>query len=109
MSEGLVGEWGAILIMLFVGLASFGLGRLSSLEEIQPVISIREALADTTPQGLSAGGLIVASKKGSAYHYPWCPGAQTIATQNKVWFESEVAAQAAGYKPAKNCKGLGAQ
>lgn len=107
VSEDVVGEWGTILIMLSVGLASFGLGRLSALEETKPIVSIREASAESELQGMYIGGLVVASRKGSAYHYPWCPGAQTIVTQNRIWFPSEEAARVAGYAPAKNCKGLG--
>lgn len=107
--EDAVGEWGLIAIVLLVGLASFGLGRLSSLEETKPVVSVREAAAESEPRGMYMGGLLVASRKGSAYHYPWCSGAQTVAAGNKVWFESEEAARAAGYSPAKNCKGLGGE
>ena len=101
-----VGEWGLIAIVLLVGLASFGLGRLSAHEEAKPVVSVHETSLDAEPRGMSAGGLLVASRKGSAYHYPWCSGAQTIVAGNKVWFESEASAKRAGYTPAKNCKGL---
>ena len=104
--EDAVGEWGLIAIVLLVGLASFGLGRLSALEEAKPVVSVRQVAAASAPRGMYAGGLFVASRKGSAYHYPWCSGAQTIVAGNKVWFESEASAKRAGYAPAKNCKGL---
>lgn len=103
----LVGEWGLIGIVFLVGLASFGLGRLSALEEAKPVVSVQEAPQEAKAKGMAPGGLIVASRKGSAYHYPWCAGAQTMAETNKVWFPSEAGAKAAGYSPAKNCKGLG--
>lgn len=101
-----VGEWGLIAIVLLLGLASFGLGRLSALEEAKPVVSVREASPEQEPRGIYIGGFLVASRKGSAYHYPWCPGAQTMAAQNRIWFSSEKDARAAGYSPAKNCKGL---
>jgi hypothetical protein len=104
--EDLLAEWGLIAIVILVGLASFGLGRLSAFEEAKPAISVRQAAAASAPVSSQTGGLVVASKKGSAYHFPWCSGAQSIAEGNKVWFESEEAARAAGYSPAKNCKGL---
>ena len=104
--EDAVGEWGLIAIVLLVGLASFGLGRLSALEEARPAVSIRQAAAAGQAHGVVLGGLLVASRRGSAYHYPWCSGATSIAAGNRVWFESEAAARAAGYSPAKNCKGL---
>ncbi|OGG80465.1 hypothetical protein A3A39_04165 [Candidatus Kaiserbacteria bacterium RIFCSPLOWO2_01_FULL_54_13] len=102
----MIGEWGIIAVVLLVGLASFGLGRLSVLEEVKPVVSVRQAEAESAPRAMYIGGLVVASRKGSAYHYPWCSGASTIAASNRVWFSSEEAARKAGYAPAKNCKGL---
>ena len=108
-AEDVIGEWGLIIIVLLVGLASFGLGRLSALEDAKPVVSVREAPTEAEPRGMYIGGLLVASRKGSAYHYPWCSGAETIAAQNKVWFGSEEAARKAGYHPAGNCKGLGGE
>jgi len=102
-----VGEWGVIAIVVLVGFSSFGLGRLSALEGAKPAVSIREAQTGAAARALPLGGLVVASRKGSAYHYPWCSGAESIAEQNKIWFKSEEAARKAGYTPAKNCKGLG--
>ena len=49
---------------------------------------------------------IVASKNGSVYHYTWCPGAKRIKEENKIYFNSKEEAEAAGYRPAKNCEGL---
>lgn len=105
--EDAIAEWGMIAIVLLLGLASFGLGRLSALEEAKPAVSIREAPAASGPTEMYMGGLFVASKKGSAYHYPWCSGAQTITAQNRIWFADEDDARRAGYHPAGNCKGLG--
>lgn len=48
----------------------------------------------------------VASKNGARYHYPWCSGAQNIKEENKLWFATKEAAEAAGYTPAQNCDGL---
>ena len=48
----------------------------------------------------------VASKNGTKYHLPTCSGAKTIGETNKVWFASKEAAEAAGYAPAANCKGI---
>lgn len=105
-TEGAVAEWGMIAIVMLLGLASFGLGRLSALEEARPAVAIRDAATNTGPRPIAIGGLVVASRSGSAYHFPWCPGAETIAERNKIWFKSEEAARAAGFSPAKNCKGL---
>jgi len=106
LDQGL-GEWGIFAIVVLVGLISFGLGRLSALEEAKPPISVQMAPPLDSPQGTYMGGLIIASKSGNSYYFPWCSGAEKIAAANKVWFDSETEAKAAGYAPAKNCKGLG--
>src|SRR3989344_5373287 len=106
VADDVVGEWGLIAIVILVGLASFGLGRLSVIEEAKPTISIVQAQTATAVRAIVPGGLVVASRTGSAYHFPWCPVAQSIKEANKVWFKSEQAARQAGYAPAKNCKGL---
>ena len=104
-----IAEWGTVVIVFLVALTSFGLGRFSALEEVRPLVSISQAPIDTTSRALAAGGLFVASRVGSAYHYPWCAGATQIAERNRVWFQNEAEAQKAGYRPAKNCKGLTVQ
>ncbi|NOY35597.1 MAG: hypothetical protein GXP44_01600 [bacterium] len=109
-------------IIILVSFASFGLGRLSKIRENKTPITI-ENLGVTTgkaaPLGIAAGGGkekgatlsgesggIVASKKGSKYHFPWCSGALRIKDSNKIWFSSAQEARKAGYTPAQNCKGL---
>jgi len=103
------GNWGRdlllILIVLFVGISAFGLGRLSSFEESRPAIRMTQQ-ASVGEVSVSVGGKLVASKKGSKYHFPWCSGAQSMKESNKTWFDSEEEARRAGYTPAKNCKGL---
>ncbi len=102
-----------VLIVLFVGLVSFGLGRLSALSERKaPVTAVlSEAELPTASVGSSASlrqgeKLFVASKSGTKYHYPWCSGAQRIKNENKLWFSTREEAEKEGYSPASNCKGL---
>ena len=60
-----------------------------------------------TPTELQAtAGEVVASKSGSKYHLPTCAGAKQIKPENLISFASASAAEAAGYTPAANCKGL---
>ncbi|MBF05342.1 hypothetical protein CL644_01395 [bacterium] len=92
-------------IVFLVGMSAFGLGRLSNYENVQPAVRLFEAeIYKSEPMML--GGLYVASKKGSKYHFPWCSGARSMNEVNKIWFSSSEEAQAAGYAPAENCKGL---
>lgn len=105
--EDFLGEWGVALIVALVGLCAFGLGRLSALEENRNAVSVREEPPQgRVGQGLQIGGLVVASRGGSSYHFPWCAGADSILERNKLWFSSEEDARRAGYAPARNCKGL---
>lgn len=110
-------------LVFLVSAASFGLGRLSAIwptEEPlvieEPKEEIQTAKAGMTNEpsqpspssfGLSSpADAYVASKNGSSYHLPSCPGAKQIKTENKIWFKTKTEAQAAGYKPAGNCPGL---
>lgn len=105
LEEG-VGQWGLLALVFLVGIGSFGLGRLSALEETKPAIALLEAPEGANIPALPPGGYVVASHTGSVYYLPWCSGAQKIAEGNQVWFSSEAAAQKAGYAPSKSCKGL---
>ena len=119
-----------VLLIVLVGLASFGLGRLSAQEyQTQSALKIEErelratafgarsetasaTPVDTTPQSADTpatpypDGKYVASKHGSAYHFPWCPGAKRISDKNLIWFASSIEAEQAGYRKAANCQGL---
>lgn len=115
----------AIAVLIFlVGLASFGLGRLSMMWQKKEPITITNQEASIVNYGTarniedivrnpysspvipSSRGKYVASKNGTAYHYPWCAGAQRIKESNKILFDTKEAAEKAGYKPAGNCEGL---
>jgi len=117
-------------IIFLVALLAFGLGRLSIIysEEGEfkieyPQQSAAAALSQnaqlethsagakesdvvsSTLQIPLAGGY-VASKTGSKYHLPWCAGAQSIKEENKIYFATKAEAEARGYTPAGNCKGI---
>lgn len=103
-----------ILVIIFVGFGGFGLGRLSLIQEEKTPVTIK---SETPSQGGESDSKkiadndnienrFIASSKGSKYHLPWCPGAERIKEENKIWFASEEDAQRAGYTPAGNCKGL---
>ncbi|MDP3727305.1 MAG: Ada metal-binding domain-containing protein [bacterium] len=114
-------------LVFVMSVASFGLGRLSAVWPVKESIVIEEpsglselSKSSELSQGGAAGlnllnslnspnqlgGNFVASKNGSAYHLPDCPGAKQIKEENKIWFPSATDAKAAGYKPAGNCPGL---
>jgi hypothetical protein len=105
-----------ILIIILVGLAGFGLGRLGTAGEIHPVIiqtgensSSPTPISNSASQTLagaenSTSGNIVASKNGTKYYFSWCSGVGRIQDQNKVYFSTEQEAIDAGYSKASGCE-----
>lgn len=101
------------LLIIFSSLLSFGVGRYMAITEETEPVTIEELSFSTTTDNTQKGtqavkgeGTVIASKNGTKYHLPDCPGAGQIKEENKVWFESAAAAVAAGYTPAANCPGL---
>ena len=115
------GPYFLVAIVVLASTAAFGLGYLEGRSQGGGGVTITE-LATTTPAFMAtaaaaeapaaatttipAGGQVVASKTGTKYYLPWCGTVKLIKDENKVWFADAAAAQAAGYEPASNCKGL---
>ena len=111
-----------VLVLILVATASFGLGRFSYKDDAKRELmvgnidlnSVSASAYSATQKSGSIGaeqlpqgdGSVVGSKKGTKYHYPWCPGAKQISEANMVYFTSTEKARDAGYTPAGNCKGL---
>lgn len=112
-----------VLVIILVALISFGLGRLSKIRENKVPVTIEnlgasminsqgnsvqndQDIKSNQIQINSSQGILVGSKNGTKYHFPWCSGAQRIKEENKIWFSSKEEAEKAGYTPAANCKGL---
>jgi hypothetical protein len=80
-------------MVILVGLAAFGLGRISVQVQVnEPASPTRHTY--------------VGSKSGSVYYLSSCKGASAIKQENRVWFVSADDAEAAGYRPATGCVGL---
>lgn len=111
-----------VLGLVLFGTLCFGLGRLSRIEENKPDLVVEQTsptfaeassgkqtntkyLAPST-SGSSSRGAYVASKNGTKYYLPNCPGVSRINEANKVWFQTKVQAEARGLTPAANCPGL---
>lgn len=123
----LLGDVFLVLVILLVGIASFLLGRLSvagqkepvrvlqntpetAISSVQKAPNTASAVSATVPgKGIvprteGGEGKYVASKNGTAYYLPTCSGVSRIKEENKIWFDSEEAAENAGYHRAANCK-----
>jgi len=107
------------LLILFIGITSFGLGRWSvddSVAANQPASIVFSDTSNFTiiddsknkpkPKQTADTGQFVGSVNSDKYHLPYCSGAKRIKESNRVWFASKADAAAAGYTPAGNCPGL---
>jgi hypothetical protein len=117
-----------VILILLVSISSFLLGQISKIEQNREPVVIWDSGLNTATlnqafvsqkenfsvpsqelensQTGQNDGMIVASKNGTKYHYPWCAGAKKIAEKNKIFFKSVEEAKAKGYTRASNCKGL---
>lgn len=106
-------------LLILVAIASFGLGRQSVTVSgvrapetaTSPAVSIQNNAFQPQTASVITGEeteavAVVASKSGSKYHLPTCPGASQIKAANKISFTTIQEAEAAGYTPAANCPGL---
>lgn len=91
------------LLILLVGIGSFALGKLSERPFLAADGSGEVVMTSSVT---TATTTVIASKNGSKYHYPWCPGADSIKPENRLVFDSRAKAEAAGYTAAENCSGL---
>ena len=115
-------EYLLAMLIIVVSLVSFYLGRLSMGERrgvadsvpmkaavIEAKTPIMQEIVSTTSPAVEEKAIVetyVASRSGTKYHLPWCPGAKQIKEENKVWFATKADAEKAGYTPASNCKGI---
>lgn len=101
-----------LALLLLVAIASFALGRWSLVTsstpqrpELVPTPVATEAApaAATEARPVPANAALVASVNGTKFHALDCPGATQINQENKLFFQSEQEARAAGYTAAANC------
>ena len=97
------------LLIIFVAFASFGLGRLSLLEENHQGIKVINNNVEESTQtkivnsSVENTGQIVASKNGTKYYFPNCSGVSRINKENIITFVSKEEAESAGYTLASGC------
>ena len=114
-----VGEYEKELLLAVIislsALLAYNAGRLATIEAKKVPIRLIEApaapIAPVEPpknglpsENTNSKGQVVASKKGTKYHYLSCPGAKAIKEENKVFFASAMLAEQAGLTLAGNCR-----
>jgi hypothetical protein len=104
-----------VIIVIFVGLGSFELGRLSiespsslkiisnqgSQQNTDQTANVISATGSTN--ATSSGKTFFASSKGSKYYSISCAAGKTIKQENRVYFATGEEAQAAGYTLSSAC------
>jgi hypothetical protein len=115
-----------ILIIILVGLGSFGLGRLSKNDQNSGLkveydgqeanainsidlnnLSNLSSNSDLIPQNkklISGSGNFFASSRGSKYYSTSCSAGKTIKQENRVYFITAEEAEKAGYELSSSCK-----
>ncbi|MBI5798740.1 MAG: hypothetical protein HZB10_02315 [Candidatus Yonathbacteria bacterium] len=100
------------LIIILVAFGSFGLGRLSKMEDSKTHVRFENMPeeASWSKQGAgvinASGEQLVGSKNGTKYYYSWCTGVSKISPANLVHFADKSEAEARGYTASATCKGL---
>ena len=115
-----------ISLIVIIAFTAFNFGRLSMPRSISETMrfesaTVGEIFNDTkidietdtidiqrgeqlvTPAHIDFRVVVSKKSKSMKYHFMWCSGAKRINEENKLWFENETTAQAAGYSLAGNC------
>jgi hypothetical protein len=113
-----------VLIVIIVGLGSFGLGRLSKQnnnsgikieykdQEANAVFSEtdsdNEVINQLSNQSIlvsnSLGKSFLASNRGKKYYPIGCSAGKTIKVENRIYFSTREDAEKAGYELSSSCK-----
>lgn len=97
-----------------IALIGYNLGKINALQktpinitdgeaDVYTAVGDKDTAEDPAKPKAVIDRRVVVSKNSDKYHFTWCSGAKRIKEENKLWFENEAAAQAAGYVKAGNC------
>lgn len=93
-----------ILIIVLVASASFGLGRLSIIEKYRAQDEVSIIVPKLKDLSIDESKFqFVASKTGTKYYPMGCKSAERIKEENRVYFETEEEAKAAGLEATATC------
>lgn len=110
-----------LLVLILVGVGSFGLGRFSMSEidgnnklilDNKNISIVKEEIGEGDNalgtiekiEGTQKEKMYVASKNGKLYYTLNCSGASRISEKNRIWFASSSDAERAGYEFSSSCK-----
>ncbi|MFA6585714.1 MAG: Ada metal-binding domain-containing protein [Candidatus Paceibacterota bacterium] len=105
-----------VIIIILVGLGSFGLGRLSKdssnegikidygNQEANAISSLNQNTNTSQNTQKSISGNFFASSKGSKYYSTSCNAGKTIKQENRVYFDTSEEAESAGFELSSSCR-----
>ncbi|OGI74457.1 hypothetical protein A3D42_01200 [Candidatus Nomurabacteria bacterium RIFCSPHIGHO2_02_FULL_41_18] len=102
-----------VIIVILVGLISFGLGRLSKQPKNEGLkIEYKGETADITANvsrpvldtGKIATRAFFASNKGSKYYPVGCSAGKNLKEENRIYFNTRESAEIAGYELSTSCR-----
>lgn len=97
-------EYLIIIIIILVGLASFGLGRMSALENAGEENKVEFIVPELSKIDMSFKDLsYVASINGTKYYPRGCKAVNRIRAENRIYFKSGSDAQKSGYGYTSSC------
>lgn len=73
------------------------------LDQAPPALEAVPGGAPPTPQPAIPTFPIIGNRRSHIYHRPGCPNYSQVSPENRVEFASAAAAEAAGYRLARNC------
>ena len=95
------------LVIILVALLSFGIGRLTSVGNSEPIkIDYQEIdkIQESSKQTVNSNQTVYASKNGKKYYFKNCSGINRISQANLISFASAGAAEASGFTLASGCQ-----
>lgn len=99
-----------VIVVVLVGGASFGLGKLSASREWEDDIIIENKVVNEQETGYNEEEALisekryVASKNGTKYYSRDCGGANRIKLENQIWFKNREDAEKSGFTYSSTCK-----
>lgn len=99
-----------VIVVVLVGGASFGLGKLSASREGEDDIIIENKVVNEQETGYNEEEALisekryVASKNGTKYYSRDCGGANRIKLENQIWFKNREDAEKSGFTYSSTCK-----
>jgi len=92
-----------IMLTIVVAVGSFAIGYIVASKKREPLsISFNEAVSRMS-KASQLSSVVMASKLGKYYYFPWCREYQVLSAKNLVTFNTWQEAEQAGYVIGKDC------